>query len=471
MSLKSIYLRAPAPLQAVFLNAVALRIRAHRYGPAYRRAVRQALQRESWDRSALREFQDHRLRSIIDHAYGKSTYYRMVFDESGVHPRDVTGVADLSRLPLLTKEVLRENLADILTAPRPRSGWLHGHTSGTTGSPLSLWYDRETAILNNAMDQRQKAWGGMADPDWIGLFLGQIIVSPQRHRPPFWQPNYVLRQVWFSTFHLSDENLPDYIEEIRRRGLRFLEGYPSTLFILAKHLLETGERLPMRSVFTSSETLHRIQRETIEEAFQCRIFDFYGHAERVIFATECDRHEGKHLSEEYGYTEVVDHQGEPVAPGTLGYLVGTSLENRAMPMIRYRTGDLSRIIEEPCPCGRTSRRIVDVSTKAEDIVVTPDGRLLSPSILTHPFKPFDQIRKSQIIQEAVDRIVVRLVPSDQFDTAQEEALKAGLRERLGEGVMIDVQRVGDIPREASGKYRWVISKVDHAAKLSWGVDQ
>ncbi|MDP9203232.1 MAG: hypothetical protein M3P26_15050 [Gemmatimonadota bacterium] len=266
---------------------------------------------------------------------------------------------------------------------------------------------------------------------------------------------------------MTEENLGSYVGEIARRELTFLEGYPSTLFILAQYLVRRGQTLPMRAVFTSSETLHDVQLETIVAAFGCRPFDFYGHAERTIFATECEKHDGKHLAEEYGFTEVVDEDGQPVPEGKLGYLVGTSLHNTAMPLIRYRTEDISSIRREPCECGRTLIRIQGVTTKAEDVVITPEGRMISPSILTHPFKPYPQIIKSQIVQDEIDHLRVKIVPSDAFTTDHQRTLRAALSSRLGESMRIDFELVKDIPNESSGKFRWIISRVEHPIHFSW----
>lgn len=321
--------------------------------------------------------------------------------------------------------------------------------------------------MTNAVDRRQKVWGGMSDTDWIGVFLGRVIVPPRQVRPPFWRTNHVQRQVWFSSFHMSEENLDAYIEEIETRQLRFLEGYPSTLYILANYLQRNGRKCPMKAVFTSSETLHTIQRETIEAVFDCRIFDFYGHAERAIFAAECENHSGKHLAEEFGYAEIVDDSGNPVPDGTPGYLVGTSLYNEATPMIRYRTGDVSAIVPEQCACGRKLRRIRSVATKAEDIIVTPTGRMLSPSILTHPFKPFDQIIKSQLVQEELDLVRVKIVPSGGFTDDHRRMLMQKLQHRLGSEVAVAIELVDEIPHETSGKFRWVISRVNHSNLFSW----
>jgi phenylacetate-CoA ligase len=310
-------------------------------------------------------------------------------------------------------------------------------------------------------------WAGMEDGDWVGLFLGRVIVPLDQTTPPFWRANWMQRQIWFSSFHLNDQYLPWYVREIRHRRLQFLEGYPSTLYILARFLERRGETLPMRAVFTSSETLLPIQRETIESVFLCRVFDFFGHAERVAFATECERHDGKHIAEEFGVVEVTDETGAPVRDGDPGYLVGTSLHNTAMPLFRYRTSDVTAILQEPCACGRTLRRIRDVTTKAEDIVLTPDGRMISPSILTHPFKPLVQVLKSQIIQERLDHITVKIVPSSEFAARDRAHLIHELQLRLGSSMSIDIDLVSDIPREQSGKYRWVISHVQHDSRVSW----
>ena len=448
------------------LNVFALKIEQHRYGNRCRIAVEHLRAQERWTRHDLEAFQDARIRHIVAAAYNHSRYYREVMDARGVSPADIRGVKDLTQLPILTKEIARARGADLLTSDTPRRGWLHGHTSGTTGSPLSLWYDRDTCVMTNAVDRRQKEWGGVKPDDWIGLFLGRVVVPPAQIKAPFWRSNRIQRQLWFSSFHMTDANLRHYVSEIKRRKLKFLEGYPSTLYILAQYLRRTGQTLPMQAVFTSSETLHSIQKEAIETALDCEIFDFYGHAERTIFATECEFHSGKHLAEEYGYTEVVDEQGRVLPDGELGFLVGTSLHNTAMPMIRYRTGDLSAIVREPCPCGRTLKRIRSIATKAEDIIVTPDGRMVSPSILTHPFKPFDQIVKSQVIQDRRDHILVKIVPSSEFLPSHQSALHDALSSRL-EGMKIDLVVVDVIPNEPSGKFRWVISHVDHSCQFAW----
>lgn len=462
-----LYRWVPWWMQNVLLNLQALRIERHRYGRPYREAVDDLLEAEKWDSQRIRDYQDERLCRIVRTAFESSAYYREVMQERGVSPGDIRTVDDLPKLPVLTKEDVRARGNTLMTRDRPGRHWLEGHTSGTTGSPLTLWYDRWTCILTNAVDRRQKIRAGMGSDDWIGLLLGRVVVPRSQERPPFWRVNRVHREVWFSTFHLSQENLARYVEEIRRRDLRFLEGYPSTLYILAQYLVSRGEKLPMEAVISSSETLHEVQRETIEEAFGCALFDFYAMAERVAWAGECEEHEGKHLAETYGYVEIVDEDGGRVPDGEPGYLVGTSLHNTAMPMIRYRMGDVTRIVKKPCPCGRSSRRIASVTTKAEDIIVTPDGRAVSPSVLTHPFKPLHSVRKSQLVQTDRDRLVVRLVSEGGVDRDEENKLLRSLRERLGDEIHIEIEHHNRLQQEDSGKFRWVVSEVEHPYLVSW----
>jgi len=467
IDLEQIYRRCPIWLQNLLLNVYARQIQWHRYGQTYRAAVAALLEQESWPCERLLEYQEERLRRVVQVAYDRSRYYRQVFDREGMHPSDIKSLADLSKVPLLTKDSVREYEADLMTRRAPAPGWIEGHTSGTTGSPLAVWYDRRMCAINNAADWRQKTWAGMREGDWIGLVLGRVVVPLRQTRPPFWRYNRVQRQIWFSSFHMSQSNLRSYAREIERRKLKFLEGYPSTLFILGKYLVDRGITLPMNAVFTSSETLHTIQREVIESAFECRLFDFYGLAERTIFAGECEAHAGKHIAEEYGIVELVDETGHSVPHGQTGFMVGTSLHNEAMPMIRYLTGDVSRVRVEPCSCGRTSRRIDDVTTKAEDIIVTPDGRMISPSVLTHPFKPLKSIVKSQIVQESLDCLVIKLVPRGQLMDGEKQQLLGCLRERIGPEARIEIRVVDDIPREPSGKFRWVISRVGHSFLVPW----
>ena len=461
-----IYQASPNWLQTLLLNAYASRLRLRRSGRRFRDILSAWDESERWTPERLRELQNERLQGLIRYAYDRVPFYRRHWDQHGARVSQIQGAADLPGLPLITKADIRSAGNEMLRGGS-RNGLLHGHTSGTTGSPLSLWYDREMAVVNHAAHWRQRRWAGCGQNDWCALLLGRVVVPTDQRRPPFWRVDHAERHLWCSSFHLSEENLHLYVREFRARQIRFIEGYPSTLFILARHLQRRGETLPMSAIFTSSETLHPMQRETIGQAFASPVFDFYGAAERVIFAGECREHAGKHLFDEYGVTEVTNEDGAPVTEGTQGLLTGTSLWNRGMPMIRYQTSDVTRLVAEPCACGRGLSRMADITTKAEDIVITPDGRFVSPSVLTHPFKPFDQILKSQVVQDAPDHVTVSIVASAAFTSDHRAELEQGLRSRLGDRMHVETVLVDEIPPEKSGKFRWVICRVQHDRAVNW----
>lgn len=457
--LQSLYDHSPRIVQTCMLNMHALNIHRERYGRRFQEILEQLTCTQYFSTQQIAEYQSARLRELVQHAYDTVPYYHEAFNKARLKPTDVISCEDLPKIPILTRDDLRKHRDRLVSRTSQRRRLVVGHTSGTTGSPLTVYWDANTCRYTNAVDWRQKGWANIFPGDRIAVVLGRPIVPVHQTKPPFWRLNYVHKQLWLSAFHMTEANLPYYVDKLRSYAPHAIEGYPSTVFILARYLVSRNITLPLKAAFTSAETLLPFQRETIERAFQCRLFDFYGMAERVLFATECEAHSGRHLNFEYGLTEIIDASNYPVGIGQRGVIVSTSLQNFAMPLIRYKTSDVSELKREKCTCGRDMPRIEDITTKAEDIVITPDGRMISSSALTHPFKPLDNIEKSQIVQQSLTSITVKIVPRPGYSSHDSELLLQGLRERLGDAIEIVVDIVDDIPRTDSGKYRWVISKV------------
>lgn len=460
--LKPLYDQLPAALQNLALTAVSARLHQERYGGDF--ATRKAfLEKSQWfGEDQLHAYQSEQLQAIIRYAHAKVPYYTRLMHEHGIAPADIRTPEDLAGFPLLTKDDIKRNFNDLLSTDFSLATVAKGHTSGTTGSPLEICYDPGVMRMNYAMLDRQYSWAHTklaAFGDRVAVIRGNVVVPLNQRKPPFWRINYLHRQLLLSSFHLTPENINAYIAELRRFRPKVLDGYPSTVYVLAKHLRNIGATLPLHAVLTSSETLFDFQRETIEASFQCRVFDYFGAAERVVFAAECDHHEGHHLASEFGISEILDGDGKAVSAGMLGKLVATTLHNRAMPLIRYVTNDMTALRAGRCSCGRALPLIDDVATKAEDLLTLRDGRLISPSVLTHPFKPLTSIAASQVVQEDLDTVVVKVVPTAQFSAQDEQQLIAGLTERLGANVTVRVERVTELERTRSGKFKWVISKV------------
>jgi phenylacetate-CoA ligase len=461
--LKKLYDFTPATVQNLLVTAFSARLDRERYGgrfPEFRALLEES---QWWDRERMGRYQDERLRAIVRHAYEHVPYYRELFDHHGIRADRFNGREDLPRIPVITRETVKARLADLVSRAFRPAQLRHGHTSGTTGSPLSMYFSPSMITMNYAVMDRQYAWAQLAlrrGGDRIAVLRGNVIVPLEQKKPPFWRQNYLHNQLLLSNFHMTPANLDLYFAEIRRFAPRVLDGYPSSLYVLARLLLNRNERLPLAACITSSETLFDFQREAIEKAFECRVFDYYAAAERVVFATECDRHEGHHVCEEYGYTEVLDADGRVLPPGSEGIMHGTTLHNDGMPLLRYQTMDRTVLRAQRCSCGRPLLMMDDVSTKAEDMLRLADGRLISPSVLTHPFKPLDCIEGSQLVQTDVDRLVIRLVPRPEYTAAHGTQLVRDLKARLGSDMRVEIEMCAELPRTRSGKFKWVISQVD-----------
>ena len=458
----AIYRHAPVWGQNLMLTAFGMLLERERYGGRYGEYRDLLAKTEWWSRADLEAYQDERIRAIVTHAYDTVPYYRRRFDEQKLKPQDIRGREDLPKIPLLTRDDIRMNFDDLRSRGVSSRAMKTGHTSGTTGTPLTVGYDHDTVWITYAVFDRHYRWAGLhmgRDGDRIAVARGNVIVPLDQRMPPFWRFNRRQNQLLLSSFHLSKSNLPAYFDALREFRPAVLDGYPSTLYILAKYLQSRGETFPLRAAVTSSETLYDFQRAAIEESFACRVFDYYALAERAAFSGECECHDGHHLAMEYGASEVVDSNGGPIPRGSVGRLVGTTLHNRAMPLIRYVTNDMTALRERACRCGRGLEIMDDVTTKAEDVLTLKDGRLISPSVLTHPFKPMDCIEASQIVQTAPDVVTIRLVAGSAYTPGHTQHLVTEFKARLGDDVRVNVEMVDRVETSANGKFKWVISHV------------
>jgi phenylacetate-CoA ligase len=264
---------------------------------------------------------------------------------------------------------------------------------------------------------------------------------------------------------MSDDTLPEYFEKLEEFRPAFIEGFPSTILVLANFLHRRGRFFPVRAIFTSSEPLYEMHRREIEERFRTRVFDLYGQAERVSAATECEAHAGLHINPEYGVLEVVRDGGE-AAQGETGELIGTGLNNYGMPLIRYQTGDIGRLAPLPCTCGRAMPLLASVQGRLVDCIQTPDGRRIPGDGIMGAFHGIGNIRRSQIIQEDLSTLVVRIERDNPEQPVDTRTLHRNLQMCLGSEMNIAFDVVKSIEVHMGSKFRWVISHVAHDAVQS-----
>lgn len=271
----------------------------------------------------------------------------------------------------------------------------------------------------------------------------------------------LMRTQLLPAFEMSAEKVAGFIDVIRRTRPAMLFGYPSAFAHIARHAEAHGIRLDdlgIQVAFVTSERLYDHQRELIERLFNCPVANGYGGRDAGFIAHQCPSG-GMHLTHEDVIVEIVDAQGRVLPHGESGEIVVTHLATRDFPFIRYRTGDVGTLDDRPCSCGRTLPLLKEIQGRSTDFLVAQDGTVMHGLSLIYIVRDLAGVKQFKIVQESLDRTDIMLVTDDRFDRANLAAIERGAKARLGQGVSVNVQLVGDIAPEKSGKFRYVVSKV------------
>ena len=373
------------------------RLNSWRYGPETDGLVEQALSRDRWTPEQWQVWRTERLAYVLHRAATRVPYYRALWSARRQRG-DGASWEYLEHWPILEKTALRENpLAFVADDCDVRRMYREG-TSGTTGKPLTLWWSRETSRAWFALlEARARVWNGVSRHDRWAILGGQMVTPFDRTSPPFWVWNGAMNQLYLSSFHLSPDFLPSYIDALCRYRVRYLLGYSSCLYLLANAVLRSGRRdVAMQVVIANAEGLHDFQRAAIAEAFQCPVRETYGMAEIAAAASECGAG-ALHQWPEAGIVEIAAPDGRENGIAA-GDLICTGLLNADMPLIRYRVGDAGAMAtpRAGCACGRRLPLFGPVHGRSNDLIVTRDGRRvywLNPVFYGLP------VQEAQIIQE------------------------------------------------------------------------
>lgn len=420
-----------------------------------------------WERNlaapvaTLHEIQRQRLDRLVKRAREHTRFWRFLPPPSDARDPAEAIARTLATIPPLEKSTYRDQAEAFIAGDIPRERLRKGKTSGTTGTALPLWYTKGTLAEEYATVWRLRRACGVQLGEPHLTFGGQIVVPLRQQRPPFWRTNWWGRQTLFSLYHMKPDSLPAYVDAIHAAPATFVQGYPSSIHLIARAMLEAGRPLPkgrLKAVFTSSESLLAFQRDAIETAFGAPVRDRYGTSEFAVSMTGCAQNR-LHVDMEFGIVEV--EAEEETDEWVRGPLLVTGLGNEATPLLRYRIGDLGTRSKQPCPCGRTGDVFLDVDGRLEDYVVTPDGRWIGR--LDHIFKDQLAVAEAQIVQQRPEAIEVRVVPHGNWDDASERSLRKEIRARLGDAIEIEMRIVETIPREPNGKFRAVKSALGRAA--------
>lgn len=407
---------------------------------------------------ALRERQFRALHAHLDFAYREVPYYGRLLDEHGLQPARIQSFEDFARIPYLTRDLLRRHLDDLQPRRRLR-GVQRMSTGGSTGSPVTVMVDAERAAFTDATRLRAHRWFDvdMGAPEIV--LWGSPIETGRQDLIRSVRDRLVNSRL-LSAFDLGEAALARYADILTRDRPRKLFGYASALYLLARYL-QRHDRAPgpdsLRVAFTTAEPLYDFQREAIRSAFGCPAAVEYGSRDAGLIANECPEG-GLHIAAEGILVETLP-TGATAEAQPRGEIVVTNAYSFAMPIIRYRTGDVGTLVEDACRCGRALPRLGTVEGRRTDFLVTPEGRVMHALAAIYVLREIAGLREFQLIQERVDLVRVALVPDEGFASETPAQVAASLRRLLGGAVAVEVEIAAEIPRAASGKHRYVISKV------------
>jgi phenylacetate-CoA ligase len=438
------------------LFQIAQRVRgSHSY-----RALSQLRGNPTLSPAAVAQLQLDMLRRMLQHAEKNVPYYRELFKQHGIRADDIRSPADVRRIPVLTKDIVRARLDDLISETISKEQLLRFHSGGSTGVPLRFYHTREYVDESDAATYRALEQCGWHPGDMIAFFWGY---NDKLYRMPRWEfelRQYLRRSYQLDPFTADADAMRDWANRWRRIQPVVAYGYASTIGRFASFVLEHNISLPpLKGVFTTAEKLYPAQRKAIERAFQCRAFDCYGSSEIRNIANECPQ--GRmHINADFALVEL--DENAIGSDGTAPFLL-TSLRSFGMPFVRYRNEDCGRLVDGSCTCG-SGFPLVDLNiSRVTDHFIFPGGRIVHGEYFTHLFYGADGVETFQFHQLTPTHMIVYVVPSP---GAKREVLR-GIAARVvaevtalsREPIVVDVREVESIPLSAAGKHRFTRSDV------------
>jgi len=410
-------------------------------------------QAQWWAPTQIQERRDALLRELIAVAYREVPFYRDLLASRQLTPADIRCPADLAKLPVVTKQMLRAGYPDKTTRPTGQKTY-EARTSGSTGENFAVVEDHETKGWYSASFLLCLEWAGweIGTPHMqTGMTLSRSLDRRLKDR--------LLRCHYVSAFDMDDAHIDTVLDRLEHHKLEHLWGYPPSLYFYALRALKRGWNRPLRSIVTWGDNLYPHYRKAMEQAFRAPVTDTYGVGEGTQVSAQCE-HQRYHVHDLDVVVEYVDDEGQPVPSSAPGNLLLTRLHPGPMPLIRYRVGDVGVAGEQtPCKCGRGFGLMQKIEGRDADVVLTPSGNRLIVEFFNGLIDDVPEIDSFQVIQEQIDRITIRVVPRPGFSDDTKRNLIRESQRHGAEDLAIDIEVVDRIPLTPGGKRRYVINKI------------
>jgi phenylacetate-CoA ligase len=402
----------------------------------------------------IREHQWLALQRVLRDVHAHNRFYRRRLQELGAVPEDVRSFEDFARLPLLTKDDLRNHADDLVTEGLDPSRLERKRTGGSTGVPVHVYWDQRSAEVKAALTLRHDGWAGFRIASRKAALWGDV--QPRTTLRRRLTGALYARTLTLDTLEMDERSMLEFAERIRRTSIRLLMGHGHSLYHFARFVRDMKlERPRLDGIISCAEMLPPEQRRVVEEVFGDVVFDRYGCEEASIIASECGERRGMHVAAEGIYVEILE--GTEREPGRI---VLTDLVNRGTPLLRYEIGDLATTMSGPCACGRGLPRIGNVTGRTSDVLYSPEGKEISGiSLLDTVTIHIPGFRQVQVVQEALDELTFNVVRDERFSEGSLRMLADGVRRYFGPAMRHTVTFVDQVPLTGRGKYQFSVCKV------------
>lgn len=403
---------------------------------------------QSWSREQIIAWQDEHLREFIHHAYTHTVYYRNLFDSLGLKPDDIQGAADLKKLPILTKDMVRTHYDELVADDIATMKYRENTTGGTTGNPMRFLCNEDVwGYVTAAKIDGWKQIGYRYGDKFAALGSSSILnLKPSLARRIY---DRIRREYGYNSLSLSDGKCATYIEDMRKKGIHYVYGYASAVYILAKYARDHKVDVSfIRGAYTTSENLTDVYRKTIEETFHCRVMDTYGARDAGVTAYEVKP--GKYPLCYCVIPEVVDE----IAPNT-GTFLTTCFLNNAFPLIRYDFGDIVTINTED-PEFNTAV-LTKIIGRKSDVLHLDNGKVLTSPGFTILMNKFDVIAYN-IQKISGTEVKLQIQPVEgKWNNQQEQTLSNEMQKIVGAGCSFSIEYVDHFEEGKNGKRRYFMN--------------
>jgi phenylacetate-CoA ligase len=451
---EKLYHRLPYPLQNISVSLYGLKLRRQRYGGIFQNSL-ESLKRSEWhSRKEILQHQNENVKRIIHHAYETVPYYKKWYDDYGVNLNQIQTIDDLKYLPVLKKENIKSNPDQFISTLYDKEKLIRTLTSGTTGTPLTVYQTKESINLQWAVFWRARARFGLNINDRQLMFGARIPMSQIHQNPPYWRHDYFNNRVYISTNHISEETVSPIAEYLNSNYFDFFAGYPSAIFQLARLISRLELRIYNRPkiIVFGSDAVSTNQSELIKKVFGAPVTEFYGMVEFAGTMAHCE-HKYFHVDHEHCH---IEHQR--IDNSDSHKLILTGWGNEAMPFIRYDVGDYGAPVYSQCSCGRETPAFSSIDGRMEDFITTPDGRKLTG--MNQVLKYATNVMEIQLYQKNINEVEFNIVPDIKFNENDKLALTREFKKRTGDNIRIKFNIVNEIEKSAKGKFKAVISELD-----------